>query len=383
MNDRSRRRKKTTQSSESLTTRAVPADPKPVDNNLSLLSQGSKTRRYIKRGLLLLLAALVISAGLFVWEVYSAAANLTGIHSPVNLIDTLLPQKLAETNGRVNILLAGYSAGIPSHPGPLLTDSIMIISLNPKNKLASLISVPRDLWVKIPATGYSKINAAYEDGLRENFHQKGYFPGGMGLLQKVVSQVFAIKFNYYALINYAALKDAVNAVGGITVDIQSPDPRGIYDAYTNLKLPNGLDALNGQQALDLARARGDTVAGDVSYGLPDSDFTRTQHQQQMLVALKDKAAKLTSLINPITVLKLVKAVGGNVKTNFNIGQMETLYQDAKVINNKNINQVTLNDYNGKNLIANYYTDNQATIIPAAGPFDYSQLQQAVKALLNQ
>src|SRR5258708_30037544 len=108
----------------------------------------------------------------------------------------------------------------------------------------------------------------------------------MGLLAEVIQQNLGIKTNYYALINYNALKDGVNAVGGIGVNIQSSDPRGLYDPSIDwsthgplVKLKNGVQHLNGEQALDLARARGDAYG---SYGFARSDFDRTQNQRMMM-----------------------------------------------------------------------------------------------------
>ena len=243
-----------------------------------------------------------------------------------------------------------------------------------------MISVPRDLWVNIPKNGYSKINAAYEDGLWQDFRQSGYFRGGMGLLQKIIEQDFGINLDYYALINYAAIQDGVNAVGGITINIHSPDPRGIYDPYTHIKLPNGPNKLNGQEALALARTRGD---GPGAYGIPDADFTRTQYQQEMLLALKTKAASASSILDPLTVIRLAKAVGNNVQTDLNIGQMETLYGYVQKISQRHVSQITLNDYNGQNLLMNYYTPNgQDALIPAAGFAQYSAIRQAMSQLLG-
>ena len=69
----------------------------------------------------------------------------------------------------------------------------MVVSLNPTNKSAVLISIPRDMWVDIPGFGYQKINAAYEDGQSENFSQAGFDSGGMGLLEEVIQE----DFGYY------------------------------------------------------------------------------------------------------------------------------------------------------------------------------------------
>ena len=100
--------------------------------------------------------------------------------------------------------------------------------------------------------------------------ENGYPSGGMGQLEQVVEENFGIAINYYALIDYSAFRDAVNAVGGIDVTIASSDPRGLYDPnidYTThgplVKLTNGVHHLNGQQALDLVCARGDSAN---SYG---------------------------------------------------------------------------------------------------------------------
>jgi LCP family protein required for cell wall assembly len=339
-----------------------------------------KFRIWFKRILLAVATLILIVIIVFAWEFYSSASKLTNEHNPISLIASLWPRSPAESNGRVNILLAGYSIDDPNHGGPQLTDSIMIISINPKTKTSSLISVPRDLWANnIPGNSPNKINAVFEDGAAESFNQPGYFPGGMGLLEQMVSRDFGIKFNYYALIDYAAIRDGVNAVGGITVNINSPDPRGIYDPYTHLKLPNGEVQLKCQMALYLARTRGD---GPGAYGIPDYDFTRTQYQQKELVALKNKVAQSSALFDPLTVLRLVRAVGNNVITNLKIGQMESLYQDVRGISNGSIKQVTLNDYNGQDLLANYYP-NQYTdaLMPAAGIDNYSAIQAAVQQII--
>lgn len=343
-------------------------------------SRGARIRKYLKRGALTVLALLIIIGGFLGYKFYENAAKLTGTHNPIVLLSSLFPSPLTKTDGRINILLAGYSVDDPGHQGAALTDSIMIVSIDPTTKSAVLISVPRDLYVNIPGNGYSKINAAYEDGQSENFSAAGYPSGGMGLLEETVSQDLGVQFDYYALINYTAFRDAVNALGGVTVTINSPDPRGLYDPNTHLNLPNGQVTLNGQEALNLARARGDGVG---SYGFPEGDFNRTQHQQQLLVALKNKAGSIGVISNPLKIASLADAVGNNAKTDLSIGQVETLYRDTKGIGNSNIQEVTLNSYNGQDLLTNYYTPSgEDALVPAAGFSDYSQIQAAVQSLLN-
>ena len=305
-----------------------------------------------------------------------------------SLFSVLTTTKLkGEDSGRVNILLAGNSADDPGHDGANLTDSIMIISISVKDGSAFLLSVPRDLWVDIPGYGHAKINEAYVDGENGNFTSPDYPSGGMGLLEEVVQQNFGITANYYALINYDALRDGVNAVGGIDVNIQSSDPRGLYDPSIDwsthgplVKLKNGIQHLNGEQALDLARARGDAYG---SYGFPRSDFDRTEHQRQMIFALKDKALSAGVLANPITVSNLFDSVGKNVRTDFTLGEVRRLYDIGKGINNNNIVSASLNDADGVNLLRNYTSPTgQSTLIPAAGIDDFSKIKAYVQRLLS-
>lgn len=324
-------------------------------------------KKFLKRTTLLIVAAMIAISGFLGWKIYYNAAKITGDKNPLQLLGLFLPAKLNETNGRVNVLLAGYSVDDPGHQGAELTDSIMVVSYNPSTKSADLISIPRDTWVDIPGNGYQKINAAYEDG-------------GMSLLEQVVQQNFGITTDYYGLLDYAAFKDAVNDVGGVTVDIQSSDPRGLYDPNTNLNLPNGEVTLNGQEALNLARARGD---GYGSYGFPQGDFNRTQHQQQILVALKDKAGSASVISNPLKVGELADAIGSNIKTNMSIGQMETFYKDAQGVSNSNIKQISLDNYQGQDLFTGYYApDGEDALIPAAGFGDFGQIQSDIQTILN-
>jgi LCP family protein required for cell wall assembly len=254
----------------------------------------------------------------------------------------------------------------------MLTDSIMLVSINTKNDTGFMLSIPRDLWVDIPGNGYAKINAAYEDGQNQHFSAPGYANGGMGLLEEVVNQDLGIPIDYYALIDYTAFRDAVNAVGGITITINSPDPYGLYDPYADLRLPNGVVTLNGQEALNLARARGD---GPGAYGFPQADFNRTQHQRQMLVAVGKKALTLGVLSNPLKIGDLFDAVGNNVITDFRTKDVQALYGIAKKVNINNIQSLTFNESGSNALIQGYITpDGEDVLIPIDGIGNYSAIQ---------
>jgi LCP family protein required for cell wall assembly len=232
--------------------------------------------------------------------------------------------------------------------------------------------------------GYQgKINAAYECGQETHFNQPGYPKGGMGLLEKIVHDNLGVNINYYALINYTAFKDSVNAVGGITINLQTGDPRGIYDPtfdwechYTCHKVdfPNGNLTLNGDQALDLARARGDFGG----YGA-GNDFGRTQRQRQMLVAIKNKALSAGTFSNPIALTKLMDTVGNNVHTDFKPAEVHRLFDLGKDINSNDIQSEGLTT---DNYLTSYTSGGQSALAPKTGVDDFSDIQAYLKRILS-
>jgi LCP family protein required for cell wall assembly len=365
----------------------TPLSPTNTPRSSSIANDDSTHRRRFitKKRVLIFFIIIILAIGGYVgWKVVRNSVKLFG----GNILGIVQTTKLqGESTGRVNILLAGNSADDVGHQGADLTDSIMVVSIDTQNNTALLLSIPRDFYVNVPGYGYQKINEAYVDGQNNQFNEAGYAAGGMGLLEKVVQADFGITINYDTLVNYDAFRDAVNAVGGITVNIQSSDPRGLYDPSIDyvthgplVKLTNGEHTLDGEQALDLARARGDAPH---SYGFPLADFNRTQNQRLMLVALKTKVLTSSVLANPIAVGNLFDAVGNNVTTDFNISQVKRLYQLTKNISNSNITSVSLNSVDGVNLLANYTTDSgQDALIPAAGIGDYTAIQSAITRLFS-
>ncbi len=337
-----------------------------------------KKHRWVKRHKILTSLAVValLILGVGGWFGSSIIGNLDkvfhgNIFSDVHALFSSTTLR-GEAQGRVNILLAGYQ-GKHSDEGAL-TDSIMVVSLDTKNNTGFTFSIPRDLLVRIPGMGYQKINAA---NTAKNFNESGYFKGGMGQLQQIIEQDFGIPIQYYALINYNAFEDAVNAVGGITIVIKSPDPRGLYDPNVDkahggpVRLPNGPVTLNGIHALALALARGDSP---YAYGFPQSDINREQHQRQMLIALEQKAFSAGVLSNPIKVSNLFSAIGSNVKTDLTLADALKLVQLAKKVKISNIKSYGLS-YGAGQLLTTYYSQSQGdSLIPAAGLNNYTQIQ---------
>jgi LCP family protein required for cell wall assembly len=350
-----------------------------------------KTKRWkgiTKRGALIVLALFVICAGWLGWKVYRNTAKVFGNNNPLHVLSAFKPVPLkGQDQGRVNILLAGNSSDAAAHGGASLIDSIMLVSVNTRENTAFMLSIPRDLWVDVPGMGYGKINTT---GAAETFNENGYPKGGIGALQKTLSTTLGIDIHYYSLVNYTAFKDAVNSVGGIDVNIQSADKRGLYDPSFRpheggaLKLPNGQNHLGGQVALNLARARGDPYNGVAgAYGFPQSDFDRTNHQRMMMLALKDKAISMQVLSNPGKVGKLMDSVGNNVKTDFQLNELTSLYHLMKQVKTSNIQSLSLNNADGSNLLMNYTAPGgQSALSPALGPEDFSAIKAYIAKVMN-
>jgi len=337
-----------------------------------------------KRVAIFLITLLIIVGGYFGIKIFLTSSKLFS----GNIFDLLGAGATLKTDeyGRSNILVFGTSEDDPGHQGANLTDSIMIVSLDQKAKNAAMISVPRDLWVKYGeacSSGYEgRINAVYECGAGSNENERA----GAEKLMSVVGDTFGIDIQYYAHVNYTVVRDSVNAVGGVTVEIDSDDPRGILDRNFDwrckykcyyVKWPNGPAKLNGDQALALARAR--NASG--GYGLGGGNFDREQYQQKIIIALKDKAASAGTLANPVAVSGILDALGANVRTNFSAGEVKTLINLASEMPSSSIKRVSLVEQ-GKAVLTTGNVSGQSIVRPIAGIYNFSEVKRFVRSKLT-
>lgn len=296
-----------------------------------------------------------------------------------------------DENHVTSMLIFGNSSDDPHHGGALLADSIMVLSINNKTHKAHTVSVPRDLWVqygmKCSNGTEGKINAVYQCALRNN--GKDEQKASEAFKQKV-GDVLGIQIQYYAKVNYTFVRDSVNALGGVDVVIKSNDPRGILDRsfdkncpdgpYTcyNLKYPNGPAHLDGQQALNLSRAR--NAKG--GYGLPQSNFDREVNQQLIVDAIRQKALSKGILANPLTVMNLANSFGDNIATNIPTSELQSAVDALRNIGSKSIISIPLNSSSSP-LVTTGMQGSQSIVLPVAGLYDYSQLQATMQQTLAQ
>lgn len=344
--------------------------------------------KIVKRIILLLLLVGVVMAG---W--LGVKALIAGGSVFKGDVFGLIQQKelKADANGRSNILILGTSEDDPGHEGAHLTDSIMVLSVDQKNKNAYMISIPRDLEAKYGQAclpGYAgKVNAFFQC-VNDDWESPSAEDERQAQSRKFFGDIVGLDIQYSVHVNYTVMRDVVKALGGITVTIESPDPRGQMDANFDWKCgdtyakrikncpprghfidyPNGPVELDAEHALYLAQARGDAE----NWGFPNSNFEREKNQQKILVAIKDKAMSTGTLTNFGKVTGLVDALGNNLRTNFDTSEIRTLMTLGTDIPSTAIQSISLID---NDLVGG---DAQ----PLAGRYNFTQIQAFIKKSLN-
>lgn len=176
--------------------------------------------------------------------------------------------------------------------------------------------------------------------------------------------------------------EAVDAVGGVDVTIQSDDPRGILDRNFDWKCryqcyfvnyTNGQQVhLDGEHALALARAR--NAAG--GYGLPNGNFDREKNQQLIIKALREKALSAGTFTNLGAVTGLIDALGNNLRTNIETKEIRTLMDLGIKIETDNIVSLSLNE-EGNMLVTTGSHNGQSIVRPIAGLMNYTEIHEYV------
>src|SRR5262249_15005137 len=125
----------------------------------------------------------------------------------VSVVKTVLPDW--QGTDRVNILLLGIDKRDNEPIEGTRSDTMMLASIDPVSKSAALVSLPRDMWVRIPGWGQQRINVAHA-------------VGGPDLAMQTVSSDFGIPIQYYARVDFRGFEQMVDAVGGVVIDVDWP-----------------------------------------------------------------------------------------------------------------------------------------------------------------
>jgi LCP family protein required for cell wall assembly len=239
-----------------------------------------------------------------------------------------------ESKERVNILVMGIDQR-PGQSAACRTDTLMLVSVNPKDMSVSILSIPRDLWLEIPHPNHTKdrINTAHYWGEVED-----YPGGGPALAAKTVEYNFGVPVHYHVRLNFTGFERMIDYIGGIDIDVPITIDDYQYPTEDNgtehLHIEAGLNHFDGTMALKYARTR---------RGTGDGDFSRMERQQQVILAIRDRVMSMKNL--PQLIVQgpnLLREMGDSVETNIPVQEMIVLAQWAQNVKREDIRTATIN-----------------------------------------
>ena len=245
---------------------------------------------------------------------------------------------------------------------------------------ASLVSIPRDLWVQAPGTSSStKINAVYalakQRALAKNPKDTaGAETAGITAAEQIVHTVLGVNVNYFGMIDFQAFQQAVDTVGGVTINVPTElvDPTMAWENGGNPVLARaGVQTFNGKQALMYVRSR---------HGSARGDFDRTERQRLFIVALTQKILTAGTYTNPVKISGLLSAFGDHISTDFSVTDAVRLMGIAKNIPSSAITSIGLADP-PNNYVKTGNEGNQSVVLPVAGLNNYAPIQQFIRSQL--
>lgn len=297
-----------------------------------------KKPRFSKTRILVFCAIFAIAFGVYI-NISSNEKVKTILEQFAHLITSKNKSLKGENEDRINILLLGI--GGEGHEGPNLTDTIMMASYKPSTKKAVIMSIPRDLLVSSRSFGTVKINHIF--ALAE---AKGAGSGGQSLAG-TMQEIFSIPIHYYIKIDFDGFVKLIDQIGGITVNVENVLDDEFYpvpgkenaatpERFEHLIIEKGIQTFDGKTVLKYIRSR-------KAKGIEGSDFARSQRQQKVVLAIKEKILSFGTFFNPNKINNIINILGRNINTDIEIGELMKFYQLAKNISTSDIINITLDD----------------------------------------
>lgn len=281
-----------------------------------------------------------------------------------------------EGDGRVNFLLLGIG-GPEQSDGPDLTDTIIVASVDPCNKEAGLLSIPRDLAVKMSSGETQKINAVYAL-TKMSAESKGKSKAeaeqaGIEAIENIVEEVVGLKMNYYTMLDFTAFEQAINAVGGIDIDVKN----SVYESMSLKGKPYGLNVKPGNQHFDGLKA---LAYSRCRHCDERSDFGRSERQREVIIALRRKILSLGTFGNPVKLSQLIDSFGNRVSTNLTVpDEALKLYSIGQEIDETNIKSISLVDEPNVLVKSGSSSLGLGSIqVPEAGLYKYEEIKKFVR-----
>jgi LCP family protein required for cell wall assembly len=220
------------------------------------------------------------------------------------------------SGGPFTVLLLGSDDDSKFYADHVLTQSMILVRVVPATKQVTMLSIPRDLYAHLSPGGTGKIDGAYSYG-------------GAGAAIATVEEDFGVHVNYYVWVGLLGLIKLIDAIGGIDVVTTHPVMDDYYPAdvfsrfpydYERVAVLAGPQHLDGLHAMQYVRSR---------HGDLQSDIGRSKRQQQVLLAIRQKAKQVTSS----DVNAIAAALGGEIKTSISIDRVIDLIPLASTFDN--------------------------------------------------
>jgi LCP family protein required for cell wall assembly len=218
--------------------------------------------------------------------------------------------------GAFTVLLLGSDDDSKFGPDHVLTQSMILVRVVPSTKEVTMLSIPRDLYVHLSTGGYGKIDGAYSYG-------------GPGAAIATVAQDFGVHVDDYIWVGLLGLIKLIDAIGGIDVVTSNPVmddyyPSDVYGGwpydFERVAVLGGPQHMDGLHAMQYVRSR---------HGDLQSDFGRSQRQQQVLLAIRAKAKQMS----PADLPAMASAIGGELKTSIGLDKVASLLPLAASFDN--------------------------------------------------
>lgn len=274
---------------------------------------------YVKRVIFLSVVALLfyfaINLGLAYHKITiqnepNKTANIS--NSTQSLKDIIKEEELytpKKESDRLDILVLGIRGDNDQQNGGLLTDSIVILSLNKKTGQTAIMSVPRDLFVNIKETFAGKVNEIYEVGLKRG--------KAFDFTKETFSKITGVYIDNVVIFDFQSFEKIIDTIGGIDITLEKPFEETQQWGY-KFFLPAGKNHLDKEQALYYVRSR-----------YTSSDFDRARRQQEVILAIKEKIVSLGILANPLKLNSLITVSGDAIKTDLSIWNIDDLLDLSK------------------------------------------------------
>jgi LCP family protein required for cell wall assembly len=261
-------------------------------------------------------------------------------------------QQHVAITGPLNFLLIGSDARADNPGNGERSDTVIVLHIPASLDRAYLVSIPRDLRVRIPAFAATRFGGAHEK-INGAFQYGGGGIGGVQLLSQTLSDLLGIQFNGAVIVDFTGFSKVVDELGGVDmcVDVRTESihigfdrdgkflsPRyGPEAAYRNLaSTPKvyepGCQHFVGWEALDYVRQR---------KTLPNGDYDRQRHQQQFLRAVLDRAQASGLVRNPVALDRLVGAVGGSLTIDTNDLPLDELMYALRNVGSNSVSGITV------------------------------------------